>query len=319
VSNTKPVTTVEETAAVQTVQTTLESALQTKPAAVGIKSKSDAATLLSAGQQKQIAEYTAEAFNAVLGFQQARRVEGKAVHAVIVENLGRAARLVFDVDGRKAAQAFVRGVFNPFKDVDKGNQGETHAYGTTQIFESKEVVKASVTANPMYLQYFRRWEDLTFWEAGIYREAEPKSGRNGETVPQMGIPMHGKTYQKPSEALKDEHTLSDVHQAFKNIIRPSIEVIDDLPSATAKKRLFKAGVVAADTVSVVYRQKQKVGDAERMQKVKRKAEELPDAALHGVISGLVGIAIKRGETMESLMSKITQYAGITEEQAATEV
>src|SRR5882672_2079625 len=81
---------VQPTASAPTaMQTALERALESKPAAIGVKSpmpqggkaQKDTQTLLSAGQQAQISEHVAETFKVIVGFQQTRRVEGKAVHA----------------------------------------------------------------------------------------------------------------------------------------------------------------------------------------------------------------------------------------------
>lgn len=291
---------------VSPAQTALENALQTTPSAVGVKPKSDAKSLLSAGQRQTLDGITKEVFSVVTGFQEARREEGRIVHARIIRSLAQGLKLVEGVDGRVDAITWVRSVFNPFVDVDK--TPETHQFTTVQVYKTKTMVEAKAQTNPGYRQYFTRWVDQALWEAGIFKPANPKTGFPGENVPTLGVMVHGRTYMLPSEALADGNTLTDVHQAWKNIVRPNIEVIDHLPSKNARKVLFQAAAQQADEVSIVMREPRQVGDQKRMQKVRKYAEELPEAALIGIISGLVGIAAKRGMPLSTIFEKATAYA-----------
>jgi hypothetical protein len=88
------------------------------------------------------------------------------------------------------------------------------------ILNGEEVAAQRTVPNRFYHQFFRRWNDLSRWQAGSNFYRQPTDTNAGEVYPKDGVKIGDTVYHFPVDALRDGHTLSSVHTAFINVIRP---------------------------------------------------------------------------------------------------
>lgn len=260
---------------------------------------------MSPGQVKESEALKARIFDRVKTHDQAQAAISREIHADQVIDIAALITLHLGIDGDKATATMVRDLFNPYLDVR--TTPETHKYTTATLYGGALAVAAIARANPQYKQYFTNWAFLGRCQAQFFKPATKASSGEVPVGPEhtiKSIRLHGSDYALPADALRAGHTMTDVSQAWKNIVRPSIEEIDDLTSARDTARLYREGFDAAAEVGIVVRKllsmEQGGQKVRRMQKVRvvpisdDRKKQMPTAALAGFLDGMVMVAAKRG-------------------------